>query len=179
MKTTFDLPAELRNEIYKFALESASVCVVLSNGSDCHEPLGILLAAKAVRKEVLSLIYRHGNIHVEVVDLDFEALLAFTTHLNTQQRAAMYDNPKLEIRLRRSDPLEDDAVLPSENLMRLKEWVVSKTHADQLQPCWRYTEPYTNHRAAARVRREAVEEEDKQKQEYAAIYSVWGELHYR
>lgn len=83
MKTIFDLLAELRNEIYKYALEFASICVVLSNGSECHEPLSILLAAKAVRKEVLSLIHRHSNIHVEVVDLDFRALLAFTTHLNT------------------------------------------------------------------------------------------------
>lgn len=178
MKTIFDLPAELRNDIYRYALESASVCVVLSNGSECHEPLGILLAAKAVRKEVLSLIHRHGNIHVEVVDLDFGALLAFTTNLNTQQRAAMNDNPNLEIRLRRTESLEDDAVLPGENLMRLKEWVVSKTHADALQPCWTYTGSYTDHIAAARVRREGVKEGNKEKLEYAAIYSVWGKIHY-
>lgn len=177
MKTIFELPSELRDEIYKLALESASISIVLPVRGDCHKPLSLLLTTKAVRCDVLSLIYRHGNIHARVLDLNLEGLLAFMTRLNTQQRAAMHDNPNLEIHLRRTEPIDVDAVIPSMHVSSLKEWVVHVVRTDRLQPCWKYTGPFTNHQAAARLRREAVQQDDKEKQEYARIYAVWGIFH--
>lgn len=57
------------------------------------------------------MIYRHGNIHAEVVNLESGALLEFINRLTIQQRVAMRDNSNLEIQIRLRE-VKDDAFRP-------------------------------------------------------------------
>jgi hypothetical protein len=178
-KNIFDLPAEIRNEIYKLVVESTEICILKSNCSDCNNESSLALTARQVRKEVLPLRYRFGRLHACIVDLEFEGLLAFTTRLTSLQRKHLCGNPNLEVRLRRSRSEEIDACISNMSVRSLKAWAVDRARVDQPQPSWKYTGPYTNHNAALEARREAEEQGDKIKHEYADVLQVWGTLHYR
>jgi hypothetical protein len=178
-KNIFDLPAEIRNEIYKLVVESTEICILKSNCSDCNNESSLALTARQVRKEVLPLRYRFGRLHACIVDLEFEGLLAFTTRLTSLQRKHLCGNPNLEVRLRRSRSEEIDACISNMSVRSLKAWAVDRARVDQPQPSWKYTGPYTNHNAALESRREAEEQGDKIKHEYADVLQVWGTLHYR
>jgi hypothetical protein len=178
-KNIFDLPAELRNEIYRLVLESTDICILKSKCSDCDNQFGLALTSRQVRKEMLPLRYRFGRLHACIVDLDFEGLLAFTTRLTSSPKKHICGNPNLVIRLRRSRPGEVDACISNMNVRSLKAWAIDRASVDQPQPSWKYTGPYTNHSAALQARREAEEEGDNIKHEYANVLQVWGILHVR
>lgn len=178
-KDIFDLPAELRNEIYRLVVESTEMCILKSNCSNCENPFSLALTTWRVRKEALPLRYRFGRLHACIIDLDFEGLLAFTTHLTYSQRKHICGNPNLEIRLRRSRPAENDACVSNMSVKSLKAWAVDRARVDQPQPSWKYTGPHTNHCAGLAARREAEEQDDKIKHEYVGVLQVWGPLHYR
>jgi hypothetical protein len=150
-----------------------------SKCDDCNNPSGLALTTRQVRQEALPLRYRFGRLRACVIDLDFEGLLAFTTRLTPSQRKDVYDNHNLEIRLRQSKPAEVDAIVSNKSVKSLKAWAVDRVRVDQQQPRWRYTGPYTNHSAALQARREAEEEGDNIKHEYANVLQVWGILHVR
>lgn len=178
-KNIFDLPAELRNEIYRHVIESTEICIFQSICSDHNDSYSLALTARQIRGEALPLLYRSGRLHACIIDLNFEGLLAFTTRLTRPDRRNICVNPNLEIRLRQSTPAGIDVCVSKMSMDSLRAWAVHRAQMDQPQPSWTYTGTYTNHDAALKARREAEEEDNKVTHEYANVLQVWGILHYR
>jgi len=132
----FDLPAELRNEIYD--LVASTTLLILppsptSNNKKDRPPApvpGLLLTSRQTRREYLPLLYSTAPVAVEIRDFNFLPLLNAVANLYATELKALRLNPNLVLKLRTQNCTKD-------NLAGLRRWVLSR--ADSLDRlAWRY-----------------------------------------
>ncbi|KAK3679213.1 ferrochelatase hem15 [Recurvomyces mirabilis] len=106
--TFFDLPAEVRNEIYDFLANDTILYLPPPpekkqderKKKDYIPPCGLLLASRQCRKEFLPLIYSSSPVIIDIKDFDFTPLLRVIGSLYSTDLKAFRLNKTLILRLR-------------------------------------------------------------------------------
>jgi len=154
----YDLPAELRVEIYKLALGSVQIHILPPNSSERNNPHGLVLTSRQVRNEVLPLIHNSCAIRIDITDFNFDGLLAFMARMPPDQEANLRKNTKLEIRLcttttpnvKKGEPCNS-----MQNSASLRKWLHVRADKYRPQPNWVYSGPVPDYKTAYEMRRRA------------------------
>jgi hypothetical protein len=154
----YDLPAELRVEIYKLALSSVQIHILPPNSSERNNPPALVLTSRQVRNEVLPLIHNSCAIRIDITDFNFDGLLAFMARMPPDQEANLRKNTKLSIRLcttttpdaRKGDPCNSMKNSPS-----LRRWLHVRADPYRPQPNWIYSGPVPDYKTSYEMRRRA------------------------
>jgi hypothetical protein len=154
----YDLPAELRVEIYKLALSSVQIHILPPNSSERNNPHALVLTSRQVRNEVLPLIHNSCAIRIDITDFYFDGLLAFMARMPPDQEANLRKNTKLSIRLcttttpdaRKGDPCNSMKNSPS-----LRRWLHVRADPYRPQPNWIYSGPVPDYKTSYEMRRRA------------------------
>jgi hypothetical protein len=154
----YDLPAELRIEIYKLALESVQIHILPPNSSERNNPHGLVLTSRQVRNEVLPLIHNSCAIRIDITDFNFDGLLAFMSRMPPDQEANLRKNTKLEIRLCTTttpNGKKGEACNSMRNSASLRKWLHVRADKYRPQPNWVYSGPVPDYKTAYEMRRRA------------------------
>ncbi|KAK5118132.1 hypothetical protein LTR62_004179 [Meristemomyces frigidus] len=131
--TFFDLPAEVRNEIYDCVASDA--ILYLPSPEDRKKKLdyqgcGLLLATRQCRKEFLPLLYSSAPLVIDVKDFDFSNIVRVVGSLYSTELKAFRANKRLILRLRTAN-------CTRANLDGLRRWLVHRADSLDRLP-WRY-----------------------------------------
>lgn len=157
--TFFDLPAELRNEVYEYVTLDATLTLpsTLFTGSISQKaklalrrrkPVsaaninGLLLASKQCRQEYLSILLSTINVVVEIKDFDFENLMRVSSSLDESDIRSLQSNRNLCLHL-------DTRNCTQKDLGAIRKWLAFRTERDQLP--WRYEFPLSKHLPPSKV----------------------------
>jgi hypothetical protein len=154
----YDLPAELRVEIYRLALASVQIHILPPNSSERNNPHALVLTSRQVRNEVLPLIHNSCAIRIDITDFKFDGLLAFMARMPPDQEANLRKNTKLSIRLcttttpnaRKGDPCNS-----MKNSASLRRWLHVRADPYRPQPNWVYSGPVPDYKTSYEMRRRA------------------------
>lgn len=154
----YELPAELRIEIYKLALSSVQLHVLPPNSGRQCSPHALVLTSRQVRNEVLPLIHASCAIRVDVTDFNFDGLLAFMARIPSEQEVHLRKNPNLQIQLCTTatpNGKKDKTCNSMRNTASLRKWLHVRADPYRPQPNWVYTGPAPDYRTAYEMRRRA------------------------
>ncbi|KAK3115869.1 ferrochelatase hem15 [Teratosphaeriaceae sp. CCFEE 6253] len=131
--TFFDLPAEIRNEVYDLA--ATDTVLYLPSPEDRRKrpstPVcGLLLASQKCRKEYLPLLYATTPVVVDIKDFDFQNLTRVIGGLYSTELKALRANRRLIIRLRTLN-------CTKANLDGLRRWLGNRADSLDRLP-WQY-----------------------------------------
>ena len=131
--TFFDLPAEVRNEIYDHV--ACDGILYLPSPEDRKKKLsvplcGLLLASRQCRKEYLPLLYSTTPVLVDIKDFDFQNLVRVVGGLYSTELKAFRANKRLIIRLRTLN-------CTKANLDSLRRWLSNRANSLDRLP-WQY-----------------------------------------
>ena len=126
----FDLPPELRIEIYTLVLENV-VIQILPLNSDRHCPLALVCTSRQVRNEILPIIHSNCEIRANVTDFNFEGMLSWMSRIPPNEQASLCKNDKLSVRLNTS-------IKPGNFSDSLRKWLHLRADPYRPQPRWRY-----------------------------------------
>lgn len=149
----FDLPAELRNEIYELVISDATLNLPTPHLlSALRKPGGklrlkkkkpgttapinsLLLASKQTRKEYLSVLLSTIPVEISIHDLDFTHLTRVSSSLNAADLASLHANKNLALHLHTRNCTQ-------RSLQHLLRWLAFRAAqpASQRLP-WRYEFP--------------------------------------
>jgi hypothetical protein len=146
----YDLPAELRNEVYELVIADATLSLPahlfaasLSQKAKLvlrrRKPLaipninGLLLASKQCRHEYLSVLLSSIQVIVEIKDFDFDNLIRVNSSLPALEVAALRSNRNLRLHL-------DTRNCTTKDLGSLRRWLEYRCH-EQNQLPWKYEFP--------------------------------------
>ncbi len=158
--TFFDLPAELRNEIYELVTLDATLTLpsTLFTGTISQKaklalrrrkPVsvaninGLLLASRQCRQEYLSILLSTINVVVEIKDFDFDNLMRVSSSLNETDIRALQSNRNLCLQL-------DTRNCTQKDLGAIRKWLVFRTEERNQLP-WRYEFPLSKHLPPSKV----------------------------
>ncbi|TKA77729.1 hypothetical protein B0A55_04179 [Friedmanniomyces simplex] len=132
--TIFDLPAELRVEIYKLVLENVTVHILpLRANSSRNCPHALIRTSRQVRNEVLPLIHSTCPIRANVTDFDFSGVLAWIQRIPSSQEANLCKNRDLRVRLCTT------SAKPVCSGAELRRWLHMRADPHRPQPAWEYS----------------------------------------
>ena len=109
-----DLPAELRNTIYRYALVE-TVQIDVSPSGRVREP-ALLRTSKGIRRETLSIYYSENRFRYPIFAYDFTRIGKFRERMSSLAKAY-----KISIHTRRSSVTLEDEIPSWENLLRSLE----------------------------------------------------------
>jgi hypothetical protein len=153
----YDLPAELRIEIYKLALQDVVIHIVPPWSEKAH-PHALVCTSKQVRNEVLPIIHGTCAIDSNVTDFNFAGLLEFMSRIPPDDQKYLLKNDKLTIRLHTS-------VDPCSSLESLRKWLHYRGDKYRPQPNWRYTGPRPSAKVQNDLRRRVKRMTEQNKKE--------------
>ncbi|KAK4541895.1 hypothetical protein LTR36_007259 [Oleoguttula mirabilis] len=164
----FDLPAELRIEIYKLVLDSV-VIHILPLYEDNHRcPHALVLTSRQVRNEVLPIIHSTCAIRANVTDFNFSGLLAWMERVPPDQQAHLCKNRALTVRLCTS-------LKPAGFCENLRKWLHLRADLHRPQPDWEYSGPTPKNKVANDLRRRVKRmPEEGKRQEMAVMLGAIG-----
>jgi len=164
----YDLPAELRIEIYRLALLTVKIHILPPNSSSTHSaPHPLVLTTRQVRNEVLPLIHNSCPIHATVTDFNFDGLLAWMSRMPPDQEANLCKNTNLRIELcttsnttQQQHEVQQKAQKPGTcNSMRnsgsLRKWLHLRADVYRPQPGWVYVGAKPDYKTMVDMRRRA------------------------
>ncbi|KAK1073385.1 hypothetical protein LTR74_001794 [Friedmanniomyces endolithicus] len=132
--TIFDLPAELRVEIYKLVLENVTVHILpLRANSSRNCPHALIRTSRQVRNEVLPLIHSLCPIRANVTDFDFSGMLAWIQRIPSSQEANLCKNQNLRVMLCTT------STKPVCMGAELRKWLHMRADQHRPQPAWEYS----------------------------------------
>ena len=154
----YDLPAELRVEIYRLALSSVQIHMLPPNTSERNNPHALVLTSRQVRNEVLPLIHNSCAIRIDITDFNFDGLLAFMARMPPDQEANLRKNTKLQIRLcttttphaKKGEPCNS-----MKNSASLRRWLHLRADPYRPQANWVYSGPNPDFKTSYEMRRRA------------------------
>ncbi|RMZ22478.1 hypothetical protein D0859_13495 [Hortaea werneckii] len=171
----FDLPAELRIEIYKLVLDSVVVHVLPPQSHERHCPHALNLTSRQVRNEVIPIIHATCEIRAVVTDFNFVGLLAWLDRIPSQDQRFLEKNDRLSIRLCTSNNTNSNGSAPGGDAGSLRRWLTMRADPYRAQPRWRYTGPSPNRKIANDMKRKAKRmSEIGKKHEMIAMLSAVG-----
>ena len=160
----YDLPAELRIEIYRLALSTVKIHILPPNSAN-HSPHPLVLTTKQVRNEVLPLIHNSCPIHATITDFNFDGLLAWMSRMPPDQESNLCKNSNLCVELCTTSNVAQDATkghaqkpgtCPSmKNSGILKKWLHLRADIYRPQPSWRYVGAKPDYKTMVEMRRRA------------------------
>ncbi|KAK4614235.1 hypothetical protein CLAFUW4_08767 [Fulvia fulva] len=74
-----ELPAELRNTIYRYTLCAEEEIAITSDSNNCHQP-ALLRTCRQVRQEAAPIYYHENEITIDAPDFDPSLIIAFWQH---------------------------------------------------------------------------------------------------
>ncbi|RMY63870.1 hypothetical protein D0864_12521 [Hortaea werneckii] len=171
----FDLPAELRIEIYKLVLDSVVIHVLPPQSHERHCPHALNLTSRQVRNEVIPIIHATCEIRAVVTDFNFVGLLAWLDRIPSQDQRFLEKNDRLSIRLCTSNNTNSNGSAPGGDAGSLRRWLTMRADPYRAQPRWRYTGPSPNRKIANDMKRKAKRmSEIGKKHEMIAMLSAVG-----
>lgn len=130
--TFLDLPAELRVEIYKLALENITVHVVpIHCDEQRRQPLALTRTSRQIRQEVIPLMHALCPIRCSITDFNFDSLLGWLQRIAPAQQANLCKNEGLTINFSTSSGLP--------RIESLRKWLHIRADPHRSQPNWRYS----------------------------------------
>ncbi|KAK5132164.1 hypothetical protein LTR08_000321 [Meristemomyces frigidus] len=164
----FDLPAELRIEVYKLVLDRVVLHILPLHDVVRHCPHALVLASRQVRNEVLPLMHSTCQVRATVTDFNFGGLLAWVARIPPDQQALLCKNGGLTVRLCTS-------MKPAAPCDHLRKWLHLRADPHRPQPLWQYTGPTPKNKVANDMKRryKRMPEEGKRR-EMAAMMSAIG-----
>lgn len=135
----FDLPAEIRNDIYeRLAREttlhlSDSPSIVTSNNTKLKKSVlipGLLLASRQCRAEYSSILLSTAQITAVAIGYDFKFVSRIAGSLYRSELKALRENPNLKIVVRLKRP-------SSQTYVQLRRWCIERANSLDRLP-WRY-----------------------------------------
>lgn len=139
--TFFDLPAEIRNDIYEHVACDTRIFLPLPDRkSNKSTPLPIpslLIASRQLRNEFLPLLLECAHIAVVIRNFDFRNLMRISSSLYSTELKALRNNERLTIRL-----LVEKC--NRESIASLRRWLVKRAEGlDRL--AWNYSIGWSKH----------------------------------
>nr|POF17032.1 hypothetical protein CFP56_57848 [Quercus suber] len=128
-----DLPAELRIEVYRRALESVQIHILPESSGTPSCPHALIRTSRQVRMEVLPIMHSMCEIRVSITDFNFEPLLTWLARIPPHQEFNLARNNSLSIRLCTSSKprnIYGDS---------LRKWLHLRADVFRPQPPWRYS----------------------------------------
>lgn len=151
----YDLPAELRIEIYRLALANTTVHILPTARVD-HHPHPLLLTSRQIRNEVLPLIHANCRINAKVIDFDFTGLLHWMRRIPPDQLVQLCKNRTLVIELETTiNETKGQSCNSLQNSAVLRRWLHIRADKYRAQPNWRYVGPQPDVKTAYEMRRRA------------------------
>ncbi|KAK3116115.1 hypothetical protein LTR53_003851 [Teratosphaeriaceae sp. CCFEE 6253] len=145
--TIFDLPAELRVEIYKLVLENVIIHILPLNSTSRHCPHALICTSRQVRNEVLPLIHSTCRIRANVTDFDFGGMLAWMARIPPSQQAHLCKNDGLQIMLCTT------SAKPADVGQEMRKWLHQRADPYRPQPGWKYKGAPARREVASDLRR--------------------------
>lgn len=145
----YDLPAELRIEVYKLVLENV-IIHVLPPGvvEERHAPHALVCTSRQVRHEVLPIIHSVCKIRAAVTDFNFEGLLAFINRIPPDDQRHLLKNQNLKVEL-------CTTLTPPGMNLSLRKWLHDRADDCRPQPNWEYHGPRPSPKVANDLKRRA------------------------
>ncbi|KAK5111955.1 hypothetical protein LTR85_011702 [Meristemomyces frigidus] len=173
-KTTdfFDLPPELRIEIYKLVLDDVVIHILpLQEDSDnmgFQCPHSLIRTSRQVRNEVLPIIHSTCEIRANVTDFNFSGMLAWMDRIPPDQQSHLCKNRALTVRLCTSSK-------PAGFCENMRKWLHLRADPYRPQPNWQYSGPAPKSKVANDLKRRVkrMSEVGKRK-ELVAMLSALG-----
>lgn len=147
--TFFDLPAELRIEIYKLVLDNVIIHVLPLQSQERHCPHALVRTSRQVRNEALPIIHASCEIRAVVTDFNFGGMLAWIDRIPSQAQGYLSKNENLSIRLCTS------TTNPNGDEQSLRRWLKMRADRYRAQPNWQYSGPAPNSKMANSMKRKA------------------------
>ncbi|KAK4503844.1 hypothetical protein PRZ48_004759 [Zasmidium cellare] len=160
--TFFDLPAELRIEVYKLALEGVVIHILpTSKAEDAARciPHALTRTSRQVRNEVLPMIHSMCPIRCSITDFNFDGLLLWIARIPPDQESKLCKNEDLRIQFATSGQQ------PPRSLDSLRKWLHMRADKHRPQPKWQYYGPQPHSKICADLRRRAKRMTESGKQE--------------
>ncbi|KXT15710.1 hypothetical protein AC579_126 [Pseudocercospora musae] len=145
--TFFDLPAELRIEVYKLALDGVVIHILPPNTVEERKiPHALTRTSRQVRNEVLPLIHSLCPIRCAVTDFNFDGLLLWMSRVPPHEERNLKKNNQLVIRFNTSNQ-------PQRGMESLRKWLHMRADVHRPQPKWHYTGALPSNKVCADLRR--------------------------
>nr|OQO25856.1 hypothetical protein B0A51_07942 [Rachicladosporium sp. CCFEE 5018]OQO28178.1 hypothetical protein B0A51_04598 [Rachicladosporium sp. CCFEE 5018] len=136
--TFYDLPPELRVEIYKLALLNTHLHI-LAEPSASQPPHSLTLTTKQIRLEVLPLLHSTCPITASITDFDFTPLLTWLRTMPPDQETNLCKNDRLTVILKTTiNEKKEKTSNSSRNSSALKRWLHLRADRYRAQPGWVY-----------------------------------------
>jgi hypothetical protein len=130
----FDLPAEIRVEIYKLVLHDVIIHILpLSAEQSRHCPHPLVRTSRQARNEVLPIIHSTCAIRANVTDFNFTGLLEWMRRIPPTQLHHLVKNDNLEIKLCTT------AKPPRGFCLGLRQWLQQRADKYRPQARWKYS----------------------------------------
>lgn len=154
----FDLPAELRIEIYKLALRNVTIHILPTSskhGADTPDnssrrqssPHALTLTSRQVRNEVLPLMHSSCPIQCAVTDFNFDGLLSWIKRVPPHEEMHLKKNKDLTITLNTAEPN-----VPK-TMESMRKWLHMRADKCRPQPDWKYKGSTVQNKVGADLRR--------------------------
>lgn len=138
--TFYDLPPELRLEVYKLILENTIIHILPAESDDeRRKPHALMRASKVVRNEALPIIYTTCSITANVTDFNFTGMLAWMQRVPPHQEHYLARNSDLKICLSTSGPTSSNK--GAHFCRNLRQWLHLRSDKHRKQPQWKYSGP--------------------------------------
>ncbi|KAM3425513.1 hypothetical protein BST61_g7460 [Cercospora zeina] len=163
----FDLPAELRIEIYKLALEKVTIHILPVNSKDSEDrarglqmPHALTRTSRQVRNEVLPLMHASCPIKCAVTDFNFDGLLTWIKRVPPHEETHLKKNENLTITLHTAEQTAP------KTMDSMRKWLKMRADKCRPQPNWKYHGSAAQNKIGADLRRRTkrMTEAGKQKE---------------
>ncbi|KAF2215583.1 hypothetical protein CERZMDRAFT_93987 [Cercospora zeae-maydis SCOH1-5] len=163
----FDLPAELRIEIYKLALEKVTIHILPLNSKDPEDrarglqmPHALTRTSRQVRNEVLPLMHASCPIKCAVTDFNFDGLLTWIKRVPPHEETHLKKNDNLTITLHTTEQTAP------KTMDSMRKWLKMRADKCRPQPNWKYHGSAAQNKIGADLRRRTkrMTEAGKQKE---------------
>lgn len=155
----FDLPAELRLEIYHLVLKDVRLHILpdlASNSADYKNPHALVRTSHQVRNEVLPIIHARCPINVVTLDFNFDGLLKWMGRLPPDQEANLCKNKNMTINLiTTSHEIKGTSSNSAKNSLSLGRWLRLRADRYRPQPEWKYRGPKPDSKTIMDMKRRA------------------------
>ncbi|WPG98866.1 Hypothetical protein R9X50_00166400 [Acrodontium crateriforme] len=157
-KCFYDLPAELRIEIYKLVLSNVTIHILPPKATRRHQvPHALTRTSKQVRAEVLPIVHSTCEIRANVTDFNFDGILDWINRIPPNQLVNLTKNQDLRIRL--CTTLD----MGNQTADSLRKWLHLRGDRHRPQPNWQYCGPEPEGKVANDLRRRAKRMADQKK----------------
>jgi len=127
----FDLPPELRIEIYRLVLENVTIKILPANTSEQPSPHALACTSRQIRSEILPIMHSDCPIQAYVTDFNFDGILAWMNRIPPNQQSNLCKNDRLRIWLHVTEA-------PGNFGGSLRKWLQVRADPHRSQPRWQY-----------------------------------------